>query len=142
MTLGERISHLRGRRTQIAVAAAAGIDAATLNRIERGKSKNPSEDTLEAIAGALGVNVSDLTDPAARLAHGFEKREGPPPFSLLLGEGATTADDALGRALTLMRGEIHAVLNIAWEARTKAEAASAKADEALRKVARRGRRNL
>lgn len=129
MTLGERISHLRGRRTQIAVAAAAGIDAATLNRIERGRSKQPTEETLDAIARALGVNVSDLIDPEARVA-------------LLRSETPISADDALGRALALLRGEIQAVLGIAWEARTEAKAASAKADEALRKVERRGRRTL
>lgn len=136
MTLGQRIAHLRGRRSQKDVAAAAGIDAATLNRIERGSSKNPTEATLEAIAGALGVDVNDLADPNARVVLGFE-RESP----RLSSSSDRPLPDDLGRMVNAMRAEIRDVLNIAWDSRGVAEAALGKAEEALRQLARRGRRS-
>lgn len=38
----------------------AGIDPRTLNALEKGRIKNPSLETLDAVAGGLGVLVSDL----------------------------------------------------------------------------------
>lgn len=130
MNLGDRIAHLRGRRSQVDVAREAGIDPATLNRIERGRIKNPQPQTLEAIASVLGVRLTDLTDPEARIVR---SAEGPRVATSQL-------PDDLGRALIAMRAEIRDVLNIAWDARGIADAAQAKADEALRLHARRGRR--
>lgn len=48
------------------LAAKAGVSVGTVSKIERGVSQQPDLATLEAIAGALGVNVHDLLpSPAA-----------------------------------------------------------------------------
>jgi transcriptional regulator with XRE-family HTH domain len=117
----------------VTVAAAAGIDAATLNRIERGRIQRPQEATLKAIAGALGVNLNDLIDPDALLVHGLHR---PVPASESRG-----APDDLPLALRMMREMVQEAQKTAMEALVKAEAAQAKADEALRQVVRRGRRS-
>ena len=132
MTLGERIASLRGRRSQVSLAAAAGIDAATLNRIERGRIKNPQETTLKAIARALGVTLRDITNPDAKVVHGVQ---GPQVFT------ASELPGELGQVVNALRLEIRDVLNIAWDARGTAEAAQGKADEALRQLGRRGSRS-
>ena len=142
MNLGQRIAMLRGRRSQKNLAAAAGIDAATLNRIERGTSKNPSRDTLEALAGALGVSVGDLTDTTARIVFGFEREEQPPQASL------PEEPEDIARLLNSMRIQLRDAMNIAWNAQGASETALARADKALvkadaafRQSARRGRRS-
>jgi transcriptional regulator with XRE-family HTH domain len=84
----ERIRQLRKERglSQAKLAVMADMDPATLNRLERGTG-NPNLKTLERVAGALGVEVTDLfpkaqaplplepeapglanTDPSAKLA--------------------------------------------------------------------------
>jgi transcriptional regulator with XRE-family HTH domain len=45
--------------TQVQLAALAGMDPATLNRIEQGKA-NPNLKTIERLADALGVEVADF----------------------------------------------------------------------------------
>jgi transcriptional regulator with XRE-family HTH domain len=81
----------------------AGMDPATLNRLEQGKG-NPNLKTLERVADALGVEVVDLL--------GKEERRSPPEPSLFNGleEEARRAEDEveLGRALAAHVGEIHA----------------------------------
>ena len=64
-TLGRRIRRLRNAAglSQVALAGAAGIGRVTLVRLEKGE-QTPRFKTLGAIAGALGVNVSELlVDP-------------------------------------------------------------------------------
>ena len=64
-TLGQRIRRLRNAAglSQDALARAAGIGRVTLVRLEKGE-QTPRFKTLGAIAGALGVNVSELlVDP-------------------------------------------------------------------------------
>jgi len=55
--------------TQVQLAALAGMDPATLNRIEQGKA-NPNLKTIERLADALGVGVADF----------FPKAQPPLPF--------------------------------------------------------------
>jgi transcriptional regulator with XRE-family HTH domain len=57
----DRIRQLRTERglSQAKLAVVAGMDPATLNRLEQGKG-NPNLKTLERVAGALGVEVVDL----------------------------------------------------------------------------------
>jgi len=57
----ERIRELRRVRgvSQAKLAVIAGMDPATLNRIEQGKA-NPNLRTLEKLADALGVGVADF----------------------------------------------------------------------------------
>ena len=60
-TLGRRIRRLRNSAglTQVALAGAAGIGRVTLVRLEKGEH-TPRYKTLERIARALGVDVSEL----------------------------------------------------------------------------------
>ena len=60
-TLGQRIRRLRksARLSQDALARAAGIGRVTLVRLEKGE-QTPRFKTLDAIAKALGVGVSEL----------------------------------------------------------------------------------
>ena len=60
-TLGQRVRRLRNTAglSQDALARAAGIGRVTLVRLEKG-GQTPRFKTLEAIARALGVGVSDL----------------------------------------------------------------------------------
>ncbi len=56
--------HIKEKRaqmgvTQVQLAALAGMDPATLNRIEMGKA-NPNLKTIERLADALGVEVADF----------------------------------------------------------------------------------
>lgn len=48
--------------SQVKLAAMAGIDTATLIRIERGQG-NPNLETLRKIAKAMYVSVADLLPP-------------------------------------------------------------------------------
>ena len=67
--LGEAIKQLREKRgmTQEGLAHEAGSTAATIGAIERGVT-NPSWGTVEAIAAALGVSVTEVAKVAERLA--------------------------------------------------------------------------
>ncbi len=62
----DRIRELRNLKgvSQARLAVTAGMDPATLNRIEQGKG-NPNLRTLEKLADALGVGVVDLLEPEA-----------------------------------------------------------------------------
>lgn len=59
--IGERIAaHRRARRlTQTALATAAHVSYATVRSVERG-ARRPSDEVLEAIADALGVDAAQL----------------------------------------------------------------------------------
>jgi transcriptional regulator with XRE-family HTH domain len=56
-----RVAELRRERglTQETLAAKAGINRVTLARLERAEHP-PNLETLESIAGALGVTIADL----------------------------------------------------------------------------------
>ena len=64
-SVGDNIKALRtaAKISQNALAKKAGIAQATLSAIER-QTKNPSVDTIQLLAAALGCSVSDLMDPA------------------------------------------------------------------------------
>lgn len=59
----DRLRKLRTERgmSQAKLAVKAGMDPATLNRLEQGKG-NPNLRTLERVAGALGVGVAELLE--------------------------------------------------------------------------------
>jgi transcriptional regulator with XRE-family HTH domain len=63
----ERIRQLRNEKglSQAKLAVRADMDPATLNRLEQGKG-NPNLKTLERVAEALGVEVTDLLGKASR----------------------------------------------------------------------------
>lgn len=76
IAVGARIRQLRTERdlTLSALAAAAGIGKGSLSELETGR-RNPTLDTLYALAGPLGVPLAalvDFTDGAVVADDGFE----------------------------------------------------------------------
>lgn len=61
--LGDRVKRLRSlqQKTQEDVAEGAGLSYKFIGEVERGVA-NPSVDTLERLAHALGVRLADLFD--------------------------------------------------------------------------------
>jgi transcriptional regulator with XRE-family HTH domain len=57
---GTLLRRARGERSMVAVAAAAGISAETLRKIETGRAPTPSFFTVAALAGALGLSLDEL----------------------------------------------------------------------------------
>lgn len=61
---GERFGALlrgaRGERSMVEVAAAAGVSAETLRKIETGRAPTPAFFTVAALAHALGLSLDEL----------------------------------------------------------------------------------
>lgn len=64
--LGERIASIAQRQglSLAALARSTGVPRTTLNRLVSSEGGNPGLETLEKLAGALGVTVSQLLDNA------------------------------------------------------------------------------
>lgn len=66
---GERFGALiraaRGDRSMVEVAAAAGISAETLRKIETGRAPTPAFFTVAVLAGALGISLDTLAATCA-----------------------------------------------------------------------------
>ena len=66
---GERLGRLlrdaRADRSIVEVAAAAGISAETLRKIETGRIPTPAFFTVSALAAALDLSLDTLADAAA-----------------------------------------------------------------------------
>lgn len=138
--IGERIAQLRGPRSQTKIARMAGINVSTYNRIERGKNRNPSQNTLEKIARALRVPVTSLLEPPPqplpedlRLVL-VSLREGLDQVKLMALGAQSVAEAA--------QVSVAAALSDLRSAHEAARNAEAKAEQALRLAARRGRRTL
>ncbi|WP_062209798.1 helix-turn-helix domain-containing protein [Streptomyces sp. NBRC 109706] len=58
---GALLRRARGNRSMVEVAAAAGISAETLRKIETGRAPTPSFFTVAALATALGVSLDELS---------------------------------------------------------------------------------
>ncbi|RKN10438.1 helix-turn-helix domain-containing protein [Streptomyces radicis] len=77
---GERFGALlrraRGERSMVEVAAAAGVSAETLRKIETGRAPTPAFFTVAALAAALGVSLDELAAACADepAAPGAEER--------------------------------------------------------------------
>jgi transcriptional regulator with XRE-family HTH domain len=71
---GERFGALlreaRGERSMVDVAAAAGVSAETLRKIETGRAPTPAFFTVAALAHALGLSLDDLVRACAEDADG------------------------------------------------------------------------
>ncbi len=50
----------RGPRSMAEIAAASGVPAETLRKIETGRIATPAFFTVAALAGALGLSLEDL----------------------------------------------------------------------------------
>ncbi|MGK4579300.1 helix-turn-helix domain-containing protein [Kitasatospora sp. HPMI-4] len=58
--LGALLRQARGERSMVQIAAAAGLSAETLRKIETGRAPTPAFFTVAALAGALGLSLDDL----------------------------------------------------------------------------------
>lgn len=136
--LGDRIRQLRGRIPQAQLAAAAGIDAGTLNRIERGRQRNPSHPTLVAIAQALNVDVNLLY--AANADAGIMRRAGEAAMEPPQHFHPPQKGDPLFLLAAALRGELHSVYALHLEDQAKIATLEARVDALERATQRRGRR--
>lgn len=66
--LGAALRAARGQRSIVEVAAAAGISAETLRKIERGRIPTPAFFTVAAVADVLDTSLDALLDQAHELA--------------------------------------------------------------------------
>ncbi|WP_377273456.1 helix-turn-helix domain-containing protein [Peterkaempfera sp. SMS 1(5)a] len=57
---GALLRRARGDRSMVEVAAAAGVSAETLRKIETGRAPTPAFFTVAALAAALGVSLDEL----------------------------------------------------------------------------------
>ncbi|MEV6979060.1 helix-turn-helix transcriptional regulator [Kitasatospora sp. NPDC093806] len=73
---GERFGALlreaRGERSMVEVAAAAGVSAETLRKIETGRAPTPAFFTVAALAYALGLSLDELATACAPPAEDAE----------------------------------------------------------------------
>jgi transcriptional regulator with XRE-family HTH domain len=58
--LGQLLRAARGPRTMVDVAAAAGLSAETLRKIETGRAPTPAFFTVAALAGVLGLSMDEI----------------------------------------------------------------------------------
>jgi transcriptional regulator with XRE-family HTH domain len=70
---GERLGQ---ERILTEVAATAGVSPQYLSEIERGR-KEPSSEVLEAVGGALGLGLVDLTERVTRTLRAGARPSGP-----------------------------------------------------------------
>ncbi|MDP9868382.1 MULTISPECIES: helix-turn-helix domain-containing protein [Streptosporangium] len=63
--LGAILRQARGPRSMAEVAAAAGLSAETLRKIETGRVPTPAFFTIAALAHALGISLDVLAEVAA-----------------------------------------------------------------------------
>lgn len=67
------LRRVRGERSMVEVAAAAGVSAETLRKIETGRAPTPAFFTVAALAHALGVSLDDLAAACADAPAGDEQ---------------------------------------------------------------------
>ncbi|MFD6415647.1 helix-turn-helix domain-containing protein [Streptomyces sp. NPDC060194] len=58
--LGQLLRRARGSRSMVEVAAAAGLSAETLRKIETGRVPTPAFFTVAALASALGLSMDEI----------------------------------------------------------------------------------
>lgn len=64
--LGVLLRHARGERSMAAVAAAAGLSAETLRKIETGRAPTPALFTVAALAAVLDLSLDELVSLCTR----------------------------------------------------------------------------
>jgi transcriptional regulator with XRE-family HTH domain len=69
VTLGDKLKYVRQQRgwTQTELARRAGVGAALVSHLERGRTQDTRGRTVRKFARALGVSVEFLLDPATLL---------------------------------------------------------------------------
>ncbi|GAB2613090.1 helix-turn-helix transcriptional regulator [Streptomyces capparidis] len=68
--LGVLLRRARGERTMVEVAAAAGLSAETLRKIETGRAPTPAFFTVAALASALGLSLDEVASACGAQAEG------------------------------------------------------------------------
>lgn len=63
--LGRILREARGGRSMVEIAAAAGLSAETLRKIETGRAPTPAFFTVAALAGVLGLSMDVLVTRCA-----------------------------------------------------------------------------
>jgi DNA-binding phage protein len=63
--LGALLRKARGVRSMVEVAAAAGLSAETLRKIETGRAPTPAFFTVAALVTALGLSMDELAEACA-----------------------------------------------------------------------------
>lgn len=63
--LGLLLREARGGRSMAEIAAAAGLSAETLRKIETGRAPTPALFTVAALAGVLGLSLDALVERCA-----------------------------------------------------------------------------
>ncbi|MFF0434249.1 helix-turn-helix domain-containing protein [Streptomyces sp. NPDC004327] len=63
--LGLLLREARGPRSMAEIAAAAGLSAETLRKIETGRAPTPAFFTVAALAGVLGLSLDRLVEHCA-----------------------------------------------------------------------------
>ncbi|MEW2631465.1 helix-turn-helix transcriptional regulator [Streptomyces sp. NPDC048389] len=58
--LGRLLRQARGSRSMVEVAAAAGLSAETLRKIETGRAPTPAFFTVAALSATLGLSMDEL----------------------------------------------------------------------------------
>ncbi|MGN5380893.1 helix-turn-helix domain-containing protein [Streptomyces lasalocidi] len=66
--LGQLLREARGGRSMTEIAAAAGVSAETLRKIETGRAPTPAFFTVAALAAALGLSMDELVTRCALVA--------------------------------------------------------------------------
>ncbi|WUD71407.1 helix-turn-helix domain-containing protein [Streptomyces sp. NBC_00510] len=62
---GTLLRRARGDRSMVEVAAAAGVSAETLRKIETGRAPTPAFFTVAALAAALDISLDELASACA-----------------------------------------------------------------------------
>ncbi|KNB52371.1 helix-turn-helix domain-containing protein [Streptomyces caatingaensis] len=70
---GALIRRARGDRSMVEVAAAAGVSAETLRKIETGRAPTPAFFTVAALAAALGLSLDELAATCASEADSWQE---------------------------------------------------------------------
>ncbi|WMX44263.1 helix-turn-helix transcriptional regulator [Streptomyces roseicoloratus] len=63
--LGRLLREARGERSMAEIAAAAGLSAETLRKIETGRAPTPAFFTVAALADVLGLSLDELVTRCA-----------------------------------------------------------------------------
>ena len=114
MTVAEFGQHLRDLRkraslSQRDLAQRAGIDFTYLSKIENGRVDPPGEETMRALATALGAEAEDLLARARKMPRDLKRlvAQGSPEKALLLRRIAQTpmTADRVERMLRLLDEE-------------------------------------
>ncbi|MFC5146899.1 helix-turn-helix domain-containing protein [Streptomyces aureoversilis] len=71
--LGALLREARGERSMVEIAAASGLSAETLRKIETGRAPTPAFFTIVALASVLNLSMEQL---AAAAAAGADAAEG------------------------------------------------------------------